>query len=322
MESKSNTLNSMKYLSKVGFLVLVLLATNACEEPFVPEPVENSEQFVVEGYVEAGEGSNFSYVIISKTVPFFSEINPNQYASLFVDNAMVTVNDGDKDVDFTKLCLSDIPDELKEQAGELIGINPDSTDINVCIYVDIFDQLTREVGRTYKLHIEIEDEEGEITAETTIPEIVPLYDFVFRDTPGEPIEGLAQLWCNINDPAVPNYYRYFTQSDSTGLIAPFNSVTNDAAWNGQEFEFPISKAEPAGADFDPSTFGMFSVGDTVTMKWCSIDAIHYDFWETFEYARNNQGPFSSYTRIKTNVEGAWGIFGGYGVSATQLVVEK
>ncbi len=322
MEPKSRKLIDMRTWSKLLCVLFILVGIFACEEPFVPEPVENAEQYVVEGYVEAGEGSNFSYVIITKTVPFFSEISPDQYASLFVDDATVTVNDGSNDVTFTKLCLSDIPDDLKDQAGELIGINPDSTDINVCIYVDIFDQLIREVGRTYSLEVTIENEEEIITAQTTIPEIIPLYDFVFRDTPGVPIEGLAQLWCKISDPLEKNYYRYFTQADSTALISPFNSVTNDGAWNGQEFEFPISKAEPAGADFDPNTFGMFTEGDTIIMKWCTIDSIHYDFWETFEYARNNQGPFSAYTRIKTNVDGAWGIFGGYGVSASELVVEK
>ncbi len=312
-------------MKKISIYILAALAFFAmsCEEPFEPDPVPNAQQVVVEGYIEAGEGSSpISYLIVSETVPFFSEISPEQYATLFLDNARVVVNDGEQDVEYTKTCLSDLPDELKEAAGELLGINTDSTNVDVCIYVDLFAQLVREAGRTYTLEVTFDDRDDVITSSTTIPVPVPLTDFTFRDTPGEPIDGLAQLFCTINDPSEPNYYRYFTDADSTGLIPPFGSVTDDAPWNGQQFEFPLSKAELPTADFDPNTFGMFTEGDTVILKWCTIDKAHFDFWNTFEYARNNQGPFSSYTRIKTNVEGAWGIFGGYGVQVSELVVEK
>ncbi len=308
----------MKKLSYILFSIFVLI-TIGCQDEVIPVTVPNAEQYVVEGVIEAGENTGPSYVIISKSVPFFSEINPNQFASLFINNAEVAVSDGSKIVNFTKLCLSNIPPELQETAGELVGINVDSTDVDLCIYIDLNDELNRTFGGTYDLKIRIEDDE--LFSTTTIPELVELSNFVFKDTPGESIDTMAQLFCTINDPEVTNYYRYFTAAEGSGLIPPFSSITDDVQFNGQEFEFPISKAELPTADFDDS-YGLFEIGDTVQIKWTTLDQAHFEFWNTFEYARNNQGPFSSYTRIKSNVDGGFGVWGGYAVQFINLIVEK
>ncbi|MEL6924369.1 MAG: DUF4249 family protein [Bacteroidota bacterium] len=53
----------------------------------------------------------------------------------------------------------------------------------------------------------------------------------------------------------------------------------------------------------------------------NIDAAHFDFWSTLEFNAVNQGPFSAYTRIASNVEGGLGIWGGYSVSFYTVVVE-
>ncbi len=319
MESKSIEMKLKNYI-KLGMGLILLSMLQSCQEEFIPE-TSGETSYVVEGFVEAGEDSNPTYVLITQSVPFFSEIGQDVFSNLFVNDAKVSVNDGDKTVDLTSLCLSDLPEEFRDEFVSQLGIESDSLEVDFCIYLDIFDEITREVGRSYDLTIEIG--EDLITGSTTIPTASILDSIWFEEIPGDPIDTLAQMWCTIQDePGVSNFYRYFTDDGTGAITAPFSSVTDDVVFDGQAFEFPISKAESPNAEFDINTFGFFRVGDTTTLKWCTIDPEHYDFWSTFEFNLNNQGPFASYTRVNHNLDGALGIWGGYAVDNTVIVVEK
>lgn len=314
--------------SNIIYLLAIIVSLYSCEEPYTPPTTEDSQQYVVEGYVESGEGSLPTYVLLTRSIPYLSEIGPDKLASLFVKDASVVVNDGDKDVTLTKLCVDELPEEIRKQALELLGFNPDSTVLNICVFVDILNQITKAEGRTYNLNVKIKEEDGnivELTSSTTIPRHVPFYSPRFDDPPGEPNDSLAQLWVRINDPAGADYYRYQSTVDSTNtLIAPFQSTQDDALFNGKEFEFPLNKAERRGGDDegtdeeDFDSFGLFTRGDSLTIKWMCIDKAHFDFWQTRDFAANSGGPFASYTRIKTNIKGGLGIWGGYSVSYYRL----
>lgn len=51
-----------------------------------------------------------------------------------------------------------------------------------------------------------------------------------------------------------------------------------------------------------------------------MDETHFDFWNTLEFSRNNSGPFSSFNRVSSNVDGALGVWGGYAVGYYEDVV--
>jgi len=309
-----NTLKySLIYIAAIVFLV-------GCIEEYVPETQESDQQYVVEGFVEAGEGSNPTFVLITQSIPFLSTIDLDAFNRLFVNNAEVVVNDGSKDVVLTELCLSELPDDLKTLAAEALGLDPDSLTLDICAYVDLLNEIDRKEGGTYNLTINIEDE-SPITASTTIPQFVPLTDLRWDDPPGEPSDTIARLWVTIDDPVnEANFYRFFTEQNNEGLIAPFASVTNDAFFDGQKFEFPLNKAEPRDQEFDPDTFGYYYRGDSIRIKWLTIDEAHFNFWNTLEFSRNNAGPFSSYNRVTSNVDGALGVWGGYAVGFYEEVV--
>ncbi len=303
------------------FLSLSMILFQGCQESYIPESYSDEPDYVVEGFVEAGEGSMPAYVLISESIPFLNEISADALSNLYVKNAEVDISDGDQTVRLTELCLSDLPEQFQEEIGAQLGLNTDSLNFDYCLYLDVFDQLQREIGRTYDLRIRVGDDE--ITANTSIPSLVPIDSIWFTEVPGTPIDSLAQLWLNIQDPIGPNYYRYFTD-DGMGRLttSPFGSITDDVFFDGQDFDFPLSKGAIRGTEADPSTFGFFKVGDSTTVKFCTIDAAHYEFWYTYEFNLNNQGPFASYTRVSHNLEGALGIFGGLAVDVKKLVVEK
>ncbi len=312
---ESIMLNKSNYF--IIFLAFSIIALHSCEEPYTPEVLNTEQQFVIEGFVEAGPGANPTYVMITKSIPYTSKIDANALGNLFVKNALVSVNDGKNNVALTQLCLQQLPPDLRRQAAQSLGLNGDSVNVDICLYVDVFNQLDRKIGGKYDLTVKV----GSLTmtSSTTIPPHIPIDSVRWTDPPGEPSDTLARLWVWVNDRPEKDYYRYMTDTDGSGLVAPFTSVTDDAFFNGKKFEFPLQSAPRRGArDFDPQTAGLYMRGDSVTVKWLNLDKEHFDFWNTRDFAANSGGPFASYTRIRTNIKGGLGVWGGYSVSTYRI----
>ena len=305
----------------MGLVAFLLLAITSCEEAYTPEGQDDIDELVVEGYVEAGEGTLPVYVILSRALPFYAEIGEEEFMNLFVRDAFVEVDDGDKKVQLQQICFQDLDDDLKEILLELFGLEEGGLAEFICIYIDLNDQIIREIGRSYDLRIEAEDKV--ITSTTEIPDHVPIDTLRWSPTPGEPIDSMLQLLARAADPpGVPNYYRYLTSTNGGPFYAGFGSVAEDSFFDGVEFEFSLDKQVSPYEDVDFETYGFFLKGDTATIKWMNLDLDHFNFWNTLEYARNNQGPFTSYSRVTSNVNGALGIWGGYSVSFYTLVAPE
>lgn len=310
-----------------AYLIPIFLITlmSSCEEDFVPITNENDQEIVVEGYIEAGEVTNPTIVFVSKSIPFFGTITPDIFSKIFINNAKVTVNDGTKTVELIPLCIGDLPPDLIEIAAEVLGLDPNQPLPDICVYVDLFDNLIRASGRRYDLKVEVNNKV--LTAFTTIPNHVPLYDFEFRVPSGSAVlDSFAELRVKISDPKnESNFYRYLTASSLSGggYVAPFSSVTDDAIFDGKEFEFPLSRAQRRGeGGTDANTFGLYRREDTISIKWMTMDKAHFDFWNTRDAAANSGGPFSAYVRITSNINGGLGIWGGYAVNVYDLIVPK
>ncbi len=301
------------------FVLLTILLLVSCESPFEPDRDFYEPQIVVEGYVEAGSGTLPAYVILTQTIPFTASIDGQAFGDLFIKDAEVSVFDGNKTVQFTALCLQDLPDDIRKAAGEVLGINTDSLTADICLYIDITDQLTREIGRNYDLTIKAQGQL--LTATTTLPNAVELFDFNWVEPAGIQVDTMAELRVRIKDPGdETNYYRYMTATEKDRQFLPslFGSVIDDVIFNGQEFEIPLQRAQRRNGDFNPDTFGMYVRGDSAYIKWCTIDKAHFDFWNTRDNAAANTGSFSSYTRVTSNINGGLGIWGGYTVRHYRL----
>ncbi len=305
-------INYIFFRQKLGFLImagLLIFLLKSCEEPFDPPILEDRNELVVEAYLEWTPDNNIPpFVMLTKSFPFINEIGPDFIKDLYVKDARVSIDDGNGFVDLQLICMSDLPDLLRDQLLEQFGI--DTFILEICVYIDLERNVKIEPERSYRLNIEYDDRFFE--AETYIPRVVPLDSLYAIPTPNGNIDTLAQLVLALSDPPGPDFYRYFTSVNGEPFIAPLTSVTDDEIIDGQSFEISILKAEPRGTDFDPETFGYFTRGDKVVLKWCTISRENFNFWETLEFSRNNQGPFSSYTLVDYNIEGEGGIglFGG------------
>ncbi len=288
----------------IAMTAALLLVATACEEPFEPPFNEDRDEIVIESYIEWSPDSQFpSYAIVTRSFPFTAEIDPEFISDLYIKDAEVSIFDGDKRVELQLICSDDLPDAIRREIGTQLGI--DSFFINICIYVDLMRELKIEPERNYELKIEVDDRS--FFSKTTIPRPVPLDSIWAAPAPNQGADSLAQLFLRLSDPAGPDYYRYFTSVNDGPLLPPLTSVTDDDIFDGQQFDVAILKAEPRGTEFNPETFGYFKRGSKVQLKWCTLDEDQFNFWETLEFSRNNQGPFSSYTLVDYNIEGEGGI---------------
>jgi hypothetical protein len=295
------------------FFIAIAFLTTSCEEVFIPD-IEEEQRIIVEGHIESGPEALPPYVILSKSLPFFGTIRPEDISNNQIIDATVEVWHNDISYELSPFCLSDLPPNIREMIlnDSDLSFVPDSADF--CLYLDWQSNIPVAIGETYDLHIELSD--GQIlTASTSIPPLVPIDSFEFTEPPGNPeADTLARLLCYLSDPAgESNFYRYLTASNDQGFIAGFGSVVDDAFFDGKAFQFPLQKAEDpqANEEFDEETFGLYKRGERVRIKWMNIDEAHYNFWNSFEFNLNNQGPFATYTRVSSNVTGALGIWGGY-----------
>jgi len=128
------------------------------------------------------------------------------------------------------------------------------------------------------------------------------------------------LFINFRDPdTIGNYAKYFTKRNSEPYFA--GGTYSDEVTNAAPVNFPIFPGYNT-QNPDSGWAKRFFVGDTVTVKWSSIDKGVYTFWETFQYATNVVGnPFASPINVQSNISnGALGVWAGYGSTNTTLII--
>ncbi len=290
----------------------------ACEKEFVPNLPTVSEEVVVEGYIEAGHNPTPPYVILTKSLPFFKELS--SFNNVFVEGAEVWISNGTDSTRLQEFCWKNLDPSVKKQAALFFGINADSVsaDFNFCVYIDFAQKIKGEIGKTYTLRIKTK-EGKQLNAKTTIPRAVKIDTIEFIKPPGiNQNDTMAQARGTITDPAGPDFYRYFTSINGSSYISGSNTVTDDAFFEGQVTKFNLLNS----ANESGENFGLFRRGDTVSIKFATIDKAHFDFWSTLEFNANNGGPFASYTRVKHNISGGLGIWGGYSASYYDVIVPK
>lgn len=285
----------------------LLLSLFSCEKNVTVEVPKADTQIVVEGYIETG---TYPYVILSKTLPFFGSINTSTTSLLenTITGALVTINNGT------------MIDTLNQLAGTDFGI-----------YSTV--RMMGEVGKTYELTIQVNGKT--LRATTTIPNAVKL-DSVWWKVDGQK-DSLGFAWGHLTDPdTLGNCYRWFAQrinhytygddigkiKDST-FIAPQGSANEDKFYNGRSFDFNAFRGQFQNSQKEDDQNDeriYFKRGDTIVVKFCSIDRAHFEFWRTEEtQVGNNGNPFGSPAPITSNIEGGLGIWGGYSPSYDTII---
>jgi hypothetical protein len=306
------------FLFPLGFI------TVSCEEPFIPDNLQQEPQIVIEGFIEAGDDASPAYVVLTKTLPFLSTISSETLDKNYISGAKIALSDGTKTINLTEICFKDLPPSIKIEAAKILGFNVENNAFipNVCFYVDLNVSLPGQAGKSYR--IEILAEGKKITASTTIPKPVFLDSLKFIPNAGANQDSFLLLTSKLADPKEQqNFYRYQVKMGNGPFITPGGgSLFDDRLFNGQNFKLNLPRPGADGEDFNINTFGLYPVGKETTIRWVNMDQSLFDFWNTLEFSINNQGPFSTYTRVKSNVKGALGVWGGLYAKNYTLQVKK
>lgn len=304
---------------------LVLLFTASCTKDVSILLPEMDPQIVVEGKIEEGA---FPYVILTYSSGYFDSTDITNFEASFVRGATLTVTVDGTDYPMTEICTNDIPEEFLSVIAEQLSLNVENlSQFNYCIYAA--PNLIGEAGKSYKLTIE--HNEKTYTSTTTIPNAVAL-DSVWFKVEEEDKYGYA--WARLTDPdTVGNFYRWFAQRinlndegviKDAGFIAPLGSAIEDRFFNGESFDFLYYRNQTSISNNSKSdVYGYYTVGDTVVIKFTTIDAKVYDFLRKFETEVGNNGnPFAAPTTIPTNIRnGALGCWAGYAATFDTLVCQ-
>ncbi|PLW94473.1 MAG: hypothetical protein C0592_02650 [Marinilabiliales bacterium] len=287
-------------------IILSVLFFSACEQEITIDLPQPEATMVVEGWIENDE---YPVVVLTRNSSYFDPIDSTYLVdSLFITDAIVVVSNGILEdtlqlvVDFNNLMTNTWP-YVYYKGSKFTGI----------------------VNGSYSLRIEAEGKV--ITGFTTIPQPHG-FDTLWWE-PDEPeYDTLGYIWATFSDPpAEKNYYRIFTRrlGRDGGDIPLFGSVYDDVYFAGESITFSffrgISSIEDDSAYADEE-FGYWKKGDTVIVRVSTMDVAHYDFWTSAEQEMFSGGnPFANPTTIRHNVQGAVGVFGGYGSVYDTLIIQ-
>jgi hypothetical protein len=276
-------------------IVLCAFFLCSCEKDINFDLNETPNVLVVDAEIENDRPPT---VVLTKSISYFSEINPSIYDSLFVHDAEVYISNGT------------LTHRLKEYSNLLLPgyasyfYSIDSASLSTA--------FLGALNTTYTLKVISEGKEYNAT--TNIPALNTSPDsFYFKPAPFNPDTSLRVMMLRATDPpGLGNCVRYYTKTDPRPFYPGWNSVFDDQVIDGTSYEVQL----PGGVDKNnnpntDSTF--FRSGETVTLKFCNIDRATYDFWSTWEFTFQSIGnPFAQPNKVKSNISnGALGAFCGY-----------
>ena len=330
MKKMKSLITTIKLISIICFALVV---SNSCTKEISGNLPDPTIKLVVDGNIEINTPP---IILLTRSTKVFGDLNINDLASFFEHNAEIwvtDVNSGDS-VLLVEYCLRDLPfpDSVKAELLKGVGILAfDSNSVpNICIYTvpDIVDYFFNGTCDFYGkeehvYNLSIKSGARFISSSTSIPKARPVNYLAIRPHSNPQNDTLVNVMVNLTTPDnVGNFLRYWTKRNDQPFYPPLSqSVYDDKLFRGN-IELPLERGQPQSASQgDDPTYGYFWKGDTVTLKWATIDYKTYDFFYTLE----NDGtgnPFANQVRVKSNIVGGLGVFAGYGTTYASIVIPR
>ena len=291
----------MKNLINYILICVGLMLTTSCEKEITVDIPLSQPRLVVEASINQ-RFPNLNYVYLSRTVDYFNpdlSLNGVKDALVYITPGVVFGGDTIWN-DSAKIQLIDVSSipgiDVLLQGFSGIYFNP---------------LLTPQVGVPYKLEITTGAEN--ILGFTSIPKVVEI-DTLFWRTEISENKKDTDLFVTFEfmDGPEQNNYRLGIQNGFNTFLVGWGAASqfrtfDDAFLNNGVFPY--------------SFFRPFNVGDTLSLYLTSIGRQEYLFWESFNKAANNGGPFATPISVKSNVTGAIGSFTGYAVGYKSVIIK-
>ena len=310
----------MNNIVRILVVFSLLLLMSSCEKEIDVDLPRPEEKLIVEGIIETDQ---FPYVVLSKSTGYFDPTDAQSVANSYVSDAVISISDGTVTNQMSKICSSSLSAAQQKELSDLLGIPVALlSSYDICGFVDL--SMVGEVGKSYTISIDWKGNNYQGTTQLVEPVSLDSSWFeVFGDR-----DSLGFLYAEMSEPAAEkNFYRWFAQRINSyqygslkgqqkdeSFLLPSSSVFDDEFVNGTTFEFGYGR--PVASDkFDDQApeRGFYKVGDTVIVKFCSIDNGVYTFVSTAEEQILSTGsPFATPVNVPSNISnGALGLWAGY-----------
>lgn len=310
-------------MKRIFQFIFLLMAFSACEKDITVDLPKADKKLVIEGKIEPGTPP---FVILTKSMGYFDPTDLNTLENNFVHNAIITVSNGNYEATLTEFCSSSFTDEQLQALSVVAGLDYDALkSYNYCVYTSLDPQIFGELGKSYQLNIQTEGKN--YTSTTKIPYPVPLDKLWFKAEK----DSLGYVWTTLKEPdTLGNCYRWFAmrKSKDKSFIAPNGSAFEDKFVNATTFDFAYYRGANPGSEAEDdhnAEAGYFKKGDTVIVKFCSLDKPAYQFFRTYETNVANGGnPFASPAGVESNIKGenVLGVWAGYGPFIDTLYIPR
>ena len=277
----------MKRLPLISFAAALLLSCTATQ----PEAADTV--LVIDGWIDDG---GFPVVMVTSSASVTPEgLSAEDMDSHVMRFAKVTVDDGQNSV-----ILTGMPDKRYYPP-----------------YIYTTGHLRGEAGKTYNLSVSCKG--MEVHATTTIPEKVALESVeAVRSETSDTLYSLALRFTD--DRTQRRYYQNFVKTegqDSCYRPALMGVLDNAEFPPGQTVLniYPEQKYTIEGFSL------YFPKGRRVYLKFCTTDEAVHSYWESFQNSMSfTRLPlFPVRSNIKSNIEGGYGLWAGYGASFYEIV---
>lgn len=297
-----------------ALLMLPLLSLLSCERDFDVKLSNGESMLVVEGYIN-NLMPEYNYVVLSRSQDYYAP----DFRSLAVTKAGVTITEGDLASDqhsfnwdpSTKVTLTEannpnIPDSLRQ------GVYFDPR-----LFTNQSSSLLGKPGRYYLLEIAYEGKQYSAITKLLQPVILDSISSGYHYYDAEDNNKYkARITAHYQDPdTIGNTQMYFWRYESNknnfgwaGLGRNRRARGDDDLTNGQYINLTQNQE--------------FVVGDSVQYYLVSVERKVFNFWDSYDKARDNDGPFATPVTLQNTISGenVVGCFSGFSVSTKKDIV--
>jgi hypothetical protein len=281
---------------KILLLVPLSFLLSNCNDSLNLNMPEPDDRIVIDGWIDKGQ---FAKVLLTRNTAYFSSIDSESIRSLVLTRAKVTLSDGENSEILILRRNNDYFPPYVFEGNEIVG----------------------DTGKIYTITAEYGGKTA--WASTTIPAPVSLDSLYFQLAPAS--DSLGTIYIEFTDPPdIKNYYRILSRriNQDKRYTSPMVMGIDDIFFSGRKFGFSLNRGPNSYLSSKGNNY--FKIGDTVSIKFCTIDKAQYDFWNSFQdEVLNTSNPFaSSMSSVLSNVQGdGLGVFGGYGVSMYTITIK-
>lgn len=300
--------------------ILVLTTTVAfftsCEKDFDIDLKPNKPMLIVEGYIN-NELPSYTYVILGRSQDYFN----TDFENVAVTGAKVNITEGkllpgntyEWDA-ATKRALTEARIPLLDYAL-VPGVYFDPA-----LVTNPADALMGRPGYHYLLEIEADGKKYSATTAMLPPvpvDSLTTGNYFNDDLDDGSIVQKGRITVHYKDPdTIGNTQLYYWQAQSDGphfgwggMGAGRYSPGTDDLVNGQYIRLTHG--------------GGFVMGDSVIYHMVSVERKVYNFWDSFNKARANGGPFSTPATISSTISGedVLGCFSGFSLSSKTVRIK-